>query len=199
MEMSSEKKQPINRSGTRVPCNIPISVRGIDLADQISTRGMIILANLQGCAVKCFQPIPIGTTVQNDGLPTQSLIIARVVNCIDISFEIQPPSSCGQTRSCGTGGRSKRTRDSREFLVMDRSQESTIVGRRRPSTGRAFASQRAPQRDQGSARLAPLHTPSTQLLDHDCPGSRRSADWPAPRFHGRRIAASGRTLLDHVR
>ena len=118
MEMSSEKKQPINRSGTRVPCNIPISVRGIDPADQISTRGMIILANLQGCAVKCFRPIPIGTTVQIDGLPTQSLIIARVVNCIDISFEIQPPSSCGQTRSCGTGGRSKRTRDSREFLVI---------------------------------------------------------------------------------
>ena len=48
---------------------------------------MIILANLQGCAVKCFRPIPIGTTVQIDGLPTQSLIIARVVNCIDIHSE----------------------------------------------------------------------------------------------------------------
>ena len=35
--------------------------------------------------------------------------------------------------------------------------------------GRAFTSQR-PQRDRGSARPAPLHIPSTQLLDHDRPG-----------------------------
>jgi hypothetical protein len=50
-------------------------------------RCVIILANLQGCAAKCSRLIPVGTTVQIDGLPTEAPVTARVVNCIDIHYE----------------------------------------------------------------------------------------------------------------
>ena len=85
--MSSDKKQPIPRSGTRVPCNIPVTIKGQDANDRISALGVIILASPQGCAVKCSRPIPVGTTVQIDGLPTEAVVTARVVNCIDIYSE----------------------------------------------------------------------------------------------------------------
>ena len=85
--MSAEKKQPITRSGTRVPCNIPVTVRGLDPDDRMPAPCVIILANPQGCAAKCSRSIPVGTRVQIDGLPTESLVTARVVNCIDIHSE----------------------------------------------------------------------------------------------------------------
>lgn len=85
--MTAEKMQPITRSGTRVPCNIPVTVRRLDPDDRMRARCVIILANPQGCATKCSRPIPVGTTVQIDGLPTEALVSARVVNCIDLHSE----------------------------------------------------------------------------------------------------------------
>ena len=85
--MTAEKKQPITRSGTRVPCNIPVAVAELNAIGRIPERCVIILANLQGCTVKCRRSIPVGTIVKIEGLPTEALVTARVVNCIDIHSE----------------------------------------------------------------------------------------------------------------
>ena len=85
--MTAEKKQPNTRSGTRVPCNIPVTVAELNAIGRIHERCVIILANLQGRTVKCLRSIPVGTTVQIKGLPTEAVATARVVNCIDIHSE----------------------------------------------------------------------------------------------------------------
>lgn len=85
--MTAEKKQRITRSGTRVPCNIPVTVAELNAIGRIPERCVIILANLQGCTVKCARSIPVGTIVQIEGLLTQGLVTARVVNCVNIHSE----------------------------------------------------------------------------------------------------------------
>ena len=80
-------KRPNTRSGTRVPCNIAVTITALDADDRIPRSCVIILANPQGCAVKCSRPIPVGTTVQIERLPAEARVTARVVNCIDIHSE----------------------------------------------------------------------------------------------------------------
>lgn len=72
------------RGGTRIPCDIPITLISHDPCNPFSDACNIILANLGGCAVRSPRPVPAGTVVDLDGLPTASPVAARVVNCISL-------------------------------------------------------------------------------------------------------------------
>lgn len=78
------------RGGTRIPCEIPVTVTSSDSLHSFSERCQIILANLGGCAARSPRPIVIGSLVHLDGLPTRLRVTARVVNCISLGkFEKQ--------------------------------------------------------------------------------------------------------------
>jgi len=78
------------RGGTRIPCEIPVTVSSSDPLHSFSEHCQIILANLGGCAARSPRPILTGTVVHLDGLPTRLRVAARVVNCISLGqFEKQ--------------------------------------------------------------------------------------------------------------
>ena len=78
------------RGGTRIPCEIPVTVSASDPLHPFSEHCQIILANLGGCAVRSPRPIATGTLVHLDGLPTRLRVAAHVVNCISLGqFEKQ--------------------------------------------------------------------------------------------------------------
>jgi hypothetical protein len=79
---TSSKKEA--RGGTRIPCEIPVVLIGRDPADPFQEPCNVILANLAGCAVRAPRPVPTGTAVELEGLPTQTQVAARVVNCISL-------------------------------------------------------------------------------------------------------------------
>ena len=70
------------RRGTRIPCEIPITLTGVDAGDSYSEAGTAILINPQGCAVRFGRPLEIGAAVQLEVLPTKSVVAGRVVNCL---------------------------------------------------------------------------------------------------------------------
>jgi hypothetical protein len=72
------------RSGTRIPCEIPIILTSVDPTHAFSEPCVIILVNPQGCAARFSRRLEIGTTVRLDGLPGGINVAARVVNCIRI-------------------------------------------------------------------------------------------------------------------
>jgi hypothetical protein len=72
------------RRGTRIPCEIPITLTGVDPAQPFSDACLIILANPQGCAARFPRPVKVGATVRLEGLPTSANVTARVVNCISM-------------------------------------------------------------------------------------------------------------------
>ena len=72
------------RGGTRIPCEIAITLTSLDPRQPFSQPCHVILANLRGGAARCPRPVPPGTTVQLQVLPTNRQVEARVVNCISL-------------------------------------------------------------------------------------------------------------------
>ena len=81
-KLSSFPNKRAVRSGTRIPCEIPITLTSVDPAHPYSEPCLIILVNPQGCAVRCRRPLEIGAAVQLEDLPAGTKVSARVVNCI---------------------------------------------------------------------------------------------------------------------
>jgi len=78
------RPEKVSRGGTRIPCEIPVTLTSLDPGDPFSQPCQVILANLGGCAVRSPRPVPRGTAVYLNGLPTGSEVAARVVNCISL-------------------------------------------------------------------------------------------------------------------
>jgi CheY-like chemotaxis protein len=74
----------MERQGTRINCEIPLTLISLDPAHPFSGSCLAILANPNGCAVRCTHWLDVGTAVRLEGLPTGSVITARVVNCISL-------------------------------------------------------------------------------------------------------------------
>jgi len=82
--MSSALNKSRVRRGTRISCEIEITLTSMDPADPFSEPCLTILANPQGCAARFGRPLEIGAAVRLEGLPAGINITARVVNCIAI-------------------------------------------------------------------------------------------------------------------
>jgi len=78
-----DKKTGVRR-GTRIPCEIPITLTSAGPAHSFSEPCLIILVNPQGCAGRCGRPLEVGATVRLEGLPASTDITASVVNCISM-------------------------------------------------------------------------------------------------------------------
>jgi len=74
----------VARGGTRIPCEIPITLTSLDPRDQFSQSCVVILANLRGCAVRSPRPVRSGTIVRIEDLPAKRPADARVVSCISL-------------------------------------------------------------------------------------------------------------------
>jgi CheY-like chemotaxis protein len=74
----------MERQGTRIKCEIPLTLVSLDPAQPFSGPCLVILANPNGCAVRCNHWLDVGTAVRLEGLPTGSVITARIVNCISL-------------------------------------------------------------------------------------------------------------------
>jgi len=72
------------RRGTRIPCEIPITLTSAESAHSFSEPCLIILVNSQGCAARFRRPLEVGTTVRLEDLPASTDVTARVVNCISM-------------------------------------------------------------------------------------------------------------------
>jgi len=83
-KLSSFPNKGAVRAGTRIRCEIPITLTSVDPAHLFSEPCLIILVNPQGCAARFRRPLEIGAAVQLDGLPAGTSVTARVVNCIRI-------------------------------------------------------------------------------------------------------------------
>jgi hypothetical protein len=79
----TDKKTALRR-GTRIPCEIPITLVGLNPAQTFSGACLVILVNPQGCAARFGRPLEIGTEVRLEGLPVDGNVTARVVNCISM-------------------------------------------------------------------------------------------------------------------
>src|SRR4051812_30983109 len=74
----------MERQGTRIKCEIPLTLISLDPTHPFSESCLAILANLNGCAVRCTHWLDVGTAVRLDGLPGGRSVTARVVNCISL-------------------------------------------------------------------------------------------------------------------
>ncbi|MBZ5573316.1 MAG: hypothetical protein LAO09_15715 [Acidobacteriia bacterium] len=72
------------RRGTRIPCEISITLTSLDPAHLFSEPCLIILVNPLGCAARFGRPLEVGSAVRLDGLPAGTNVTARVVNCISM-------------------------------------------------------------------------------------------------------------------
>lgn len=84
LNLSSKPQQTVARGGTRVPCEIPITLTSLDPRDPFSHSCHIILANLRGCAARSPRPVAMGTPVHLEGLPNQAPVQAKIVHCISL-------------------------------------------------------------------------------------------------------------------
>jgi len=82
--MSSVSRKAEVRRGTRIGCEIPITLTGLDPVHPFSEPCMTLLVNPQGCAARFPRPLAIGSAVRLEGLPARTTVTARVVNCIPI-------------------------------------------------------------------------------------------------------------------
>jgi hypothetical protein len=71
------------RRGTRIPCEIPVTLVNLDSLQPFSASCQILLVNLKGCAARSTRPVTIGTAVQLQGLPTRT-VTAQVVTCFSL-------------------------------------------------------------------------------------------------------------------
>jgi CheY-like chemotaxis protein len=74
----------MGRQGTRIKCEIPLTLISLDPDHPFSGPCLAILANPNGCAVRCNHSLDVGTAVRLEGMPTEGVITARVVNCISL-------------------------------------------------------------------------------------------------------------------
>jgi hypothetical protein len=72
------------RRGTRIPCEIPITLSSVDPAHPFSEPRLIILVNPQGCAARFPRPLEVGSVVRLEGFPQAASVTARGVNCISM-------------------------------------------------------------------------------------------------------------------
>lgn len=84
LNVASTEEKTEGRRGTRIPCEIPITLVSADSAKPLSETGLVILVNPQGCAVRFGQPLAVGTRVRLARLPAGGSVTARVVNCISM-------------------------------------------------------------------------------------------------------------------
>lgn len=82
--LDSTPQKEVARGGTRIPCEIPVTLTSLDPRQPFSQPCTIILANLRGCAARSPLPIASGTTVHLEGLPAKTPVKARVVHCISL-------------------------------------------------------------------------------------------------------------------
>jgi hypothetical protein len=82
--LNSSPQREVARGGTRIPCEIPITLTSLDPRDQFSQPCVVILANLRGCAVRSPRPVHSGTIVRIEDLPAKRPVEARVVSCISL-------------------------------------------------------------------------------------------------------------------
>jgi len=82
--MSSAPNKSQVRRGTRIPCEIPITLTSLDPIHPFSEPCLAILVNSQGCAVRFRRPLEIGAGVRLEGLPARTNVTARVVNSISL-------------------------------------------------------------------------------------------------------------------
>lgn len=78
------KPEPNERGGTRIPCDISVTLTGHDPREPLSETCQIILVNLHGCAARSARPIHIGTVVNMQGLPSKDDVRAHVVSCFSL-------------------------------------------------------------------------------------------------------------------
>jgi hypothetical protein len=84
LNLSSFSNQRAARRGTRIGCEIPITLTSLDPTHPFSEQCLTLLVNPQGCAARFRRPLEIGAAVRLDDLPAGTSITARVVNCIQI-------------------------------------------------------------------------------------------------------------------
>ena len=72
------------RSGTRIPCQIPVTLESMYPTDPFSEPCQVILVNLRGCAALFSRPLEIDRAVRLQGLTTTTQVTGRVVNCISL-------------------------------------------------------------------------------------------------------------------
>jgi len=70
------------RGGTRVPCDISITLTSLDSLHPFFESCHIVLVNQQGCAAKLRRSVMAGVAVRLQGLPVMGKVTARVINCI---------------------------------------------------------------------------------------------------------------------
>lgn len=69
------------RLGTRIDCEIPLTLTSLDTSAPFSEPCSAILVNLQGCAARFGRRLEVGTAVRLEHLPNDRSVTARVVNC----------------------------------------------------------------------------------------------------------------------
>lgn len=77
-------RQPSFRRGTRIPCELRLTLVTLDSAHSLFEPCLVVLVNPQGCGVRFTRPLNIGMRVRLEGLPTQRSVTARVMNCISL-------------------------------------------------------------------------------------------------------------------
>ena len=82
LNMGPTDKKSRLRRGTRIPCEIPVTLTVLDSSQPFSGECLVILVNPQGCAARFGHPLEIGTAVRLEGLPASTAVTAQVVNCI---------------------------------------------------------------------------------------------------------------------
>lgn len=73
-----------SRCGTRIDCQIPLTLKSLDPVHPFSEPCWTLLVNPQGCGARFGRPLEIGAAVEIEGLPGGAKVTARVVNCIKI-------------------------------------------------------------------------------------------------------------------
>src|SRR5947209_4594544 len=72
------------RRGTRINCEIQLTLASLDVAHPFSDPCLVILVNPLGCAARFGRSLEIGAAVELNGLPAKGKVTARVVNCISL-------------------------------------------------------------------------------------------------------------------
>ncbi len=84
MKISSTLHEAKARGGTRVPCEIPITLTSLNPVQPFSEPCQIVLVNLRGCAARFRRSVKVGIAVGLQGLPATPNVTGRVVNCISL-------------------------------------------------------------------------------------------------------------------
>jgi hypothetical protein len=85
-DLSPVKNRPAAdpRRGTRIPCEIRLTLMTLDSAHPFFEPCLVVLVNPQGCGLKFGRPLKIGTSVRLEGLPAKQSVTAQVVNCVSL-------------------------------------------------------------------------------------------------------------------